>query len=403
MRRRLTDKGLHSLPVGTHIDTEVSGFGVRVSPRGKRTFILINRYGGSNPTRRSLGTYPDITLSEARDKAREWRKLIADGVDPKAEHERRKRERQRRGANTFAVVAEAFLDHIKDRRRADDTTRIIRRVFVTKWGDRPITDIERFEVREAIESTAKRGKVSMAHSELGALRRLFNFAISREKYGLEHSPCDRINPTQLIGERKHRDRILNDAELAALWRAAEAMGYPWGSAVRMLMLTGQRRSEVAEAQWSEFDLDKRLWTIPQRRFKSAAPHVVPLTNDALALLDALPRFKRGDFVFSYNYGASPMSISAPLKDRLDAAVSAELGHQIEAYVIHDIRRTVRSSLPRLRVPTEISELVIGHTKRGLHKVYDQYAYLDEKRDALSLWNGYLRGVIKPSKVVKLRG
>jgi integrase len=402
MRRRLTDKGLQSMPVGIHWDTEVLGFGLSVSPLGKRTFILNHRYDGKHNSRRSVGVYPDITLSEARDKAREWRRMVSQGTDPRADFERRKREQQRRGANTFAVVAEAFLDHIKDRRRADDTGRIIRRVFVTKWGDCPITDIERFEVREAIQATAKRGKTSMAHSELGALRRLFNFAISQEKYGLEVSPCDRIRPTELVGERGHRDRVLDDAELRALWKGAEALGYPFGSVVKLLMLTGQRRSEVAEAQWSEFDLDKRLWTIPQLRFKSAAPHVVPLTNDALALLDALPRFS-GDFVFSYNYGASPMSISAPLKDRLDDAVSAALGRKVEPFVLHDIRRTVRTNLPRLRVPTEISELVIGHTKKGLHKIYDQYAYLDEKRDALNLWAGYLRGILEPSKVVKLRG
>jgi hypothetical protein len=114
----------------------------------------------------------------------------------------------------------------------------------------------------------------------------------------------------------------------------------------------------------------------------------------MALLQSLPRFT-GDCVFSYTHGRTPMSISAPLKRRLDAKMARELGRPPPlGYVLHDVRRTVRSNLPRLRVPTEISELVIGHTKRGLHKVYDQYAYLDEKREALTLWAGYLRGVVR---------
>ena len=156
-------------------------------------------------------------------------------------------------------------DSLEGRRRADDTGRIITRVFVAKWGHRPITDIERFEVREAIQATAKRGHVSMAHSEFSALRRLFNFAIAQEKYGLEVSPCDRIKPTELVGERGHRDRVLDDKELRALWRAAGEVGYPFGPVVRMLMLTGARRTEVAHARWSEFDRKAKLWTIPQQR------------------------------------------------------------------------------------------------------------------------------------------
>jgi integrase len=372
------------------MDTDVTGFGLRVSPKSKRTFILVNRFGGRYPTARSLGAYPDISLSEARDKAREWRKLIANGIDPKVEKEQRQREQRRQTANTFVTVAEDFLTHISGQRRADDAARTMRRAFIPRWGNRPIATIERSDIRQAIEDTVKRGKRSMAHVEFALLRRLFNFALARDI--IDRSPCDRMRPTDFIGETRHRDRILADNELRALWKACDELGYPFGSMVKLLLLTGTRRSEAAEARWSEFDLGKAVWTIPQHRAKSAAPHVIPLTPDILALLDTLPRL--GDCVFSYSYGATPMAVSAPLKRSLDAAMSKHLGRSMPAWVLHDARRTVRSNLPRLRVPTEISELVIGHSKRGLQKIYDQYAYFDEKREALQLWNDYLRGILR---------
>src|SRR5262249_26300302 len=105
-----------------------------------------------------------------------------------------------------------------------------------------------------------------------------------------------------------------------------------------------------------------------------------------------PRFT-ADYVFTYN-GRTAMSISAPLKRRLDAAMAVELGHEVTPFTIHDVRRSVRTNLPRLRVPTEISEMILGHGKRGIRAVYDMYAYIDEKREALSLWAGYLHGILR---------
>jgi len=193
------------------------------------------------------------------------------------------------------------------------------------------------------------------------------------------------------------------------------MAYPYGPLFRLLALTGQRKSEVAEARWGEFDLGAGVWLIPRGRMKGDAPHVVPLTPEAVALLKALPRFESGDFLFSMTFGQKPVNGFSKAKDNLDKAMLAELRKQapdekarekikFEPFVIHDIRRTVRTGLSALPVPDLVRELVIAHTKPGLHKVYDQYAYLDEKRHALELWTARLRSIIEavPANVVQLR-
>ncbi|MFZ0238345.1 MAG: site-specific integrase [Xanthobacteraceae bacterium] len=166
-----------------------------------------------------------------------------------------------------------------------------------------------------------------------------------------------------------------------------------------MMLTGTRRSEVAEAKWSEFDLVKKIWTIPAERMKAVAAHLVPLSDDAIAVLNSLPRFKSGDCLFSTTYGKIPVNSFHKAKATLDAAMLAELnGAKLPPFVVHDIRRTVRTQLSAIpNVSDLVRELVIGHTKRGLHKVYDQYAYLDEKRFALDAWAARLRSIIEPQR------
>jgi integrase len=176
------------------------------------------------------------------------------------------------------------------------------------------------------------------------------------------------------------------------------MGYPFGPMVRLLILTGLRRNEVAHARWSEFDLENAIWTIPAERMKSDAAHAVPLTSEMLAILQTLPR--RGDHLFvSGRRSDRPISGFSAMKARLD-----ELMGEIDPWTLHDIRRTMRTHLSSLPIPELVRELVIAHTKPGLHKVYDQHAYLDEKRDALEQWAKRLRGIIDPptGNVVALR-
>jgi integrase len=417
IKRSLTDRYLKSLkgsrdgkPYDIR-DTEIRGLRVRVMPSGERTFVLLARYKhGCAPTRRALGGYPALGLAEAREKAREWRLLISRGIDPAQEQARKRAAELRKQKTTFLAVAEDFIrEKLTSERKRREVERDIRREFIPVWGARPITDITALDVRALIKRVRDEGKTYQAHNLLGHVRRLYNWAIGQHVYGIESSPCDRLKPREIIGEKKERTRILNDAELRAAWRAADQIGYPYGPVFKLLMLTGQRKSEVAEARWSEFDLSKQIWTIPVERMKAGAAHVVPLSDNAMAILKPLPRFDGGDYLFSVQFGKRPVAAFSAAKLQFDAEMLKALREdepkgKLSGFVIHDIRRTVRTGLSAIpNISDLVRELVIGHTKPGLHKVYDQYAYLDEKRFALDAWAARLRSIIEPlcANVVEL--
>jgi integrase len=403
MKRNLNDRilrGLKPTKPGTHVDVwdaGFPGFGVRVSDTGRRTFVLTARYPGSkNPTRRALGVYDKMSLTDAREKAREWLKLIARGIDPETAEEAARQAALRKQENTFGVVAEEFFKrHLCKTRQARRAEVDIRREFISRWAVRPITEITRRDVLAVIDACVDRGNPYQAHNLLGYARRIFNWAIARGTYGLESSPCDRMRPKEIIGAKKARTRVLNDDELRALWRASEGLGYPYGPLFQMLALTGQRKSEVAEGRWSEFNLTKKLWEIPAARMKADAGHVVPLSDDVLTILASLPRFTKGDYLFSASYGVRPVVGGFDkAKKELDARMRGDLP-QLPPFVIHDIRRTMRTGLSTLPVPDLIRELVIAHARPGLHRVYDLHAYEDEKRHALDLWAKRLRDIVTP--------
>jgi integrase len=404
-KRVLTDRALKALKPAKHGqryeigDAVVPGLAVRVTDTGTKTFALVARFPGShNPTRRALGEYGAMTLERARDEARRWHELLHRGIDPRIEIERQRLSEARRQENSFASVAEAYFAHIKRQghRQGAEIEREIRCEFISRWASRPITEITRHDLLEVIDAALKRGAPSKAHHLFSYASRLFNWAIERGAYGLEHSPTHGMRPARIIGEKKPRTRVLTDAELKALWQVPEELGYPYGPVIRLLMLTGQRKSEVAEAQWSEFDLAKREWSIPAERMKMDAAHVVPLTDDAMKVLESLPRFRSGEHLFSTTYGKLPVNGFSKAKARLDKLMAKRLG-KVTPFVFHDIRRTVRTHLSALPIPDLVRELVIAHAKPGLHRVYDQHAYAAEKRHALELWATRLRSIIDPPR------
>src|SRR5262245_14664965 len=407
-RKRLTDPTLQALrraSAGKRYelgDLEARGLVVRVNERGTRTFVLRTRLPGSKSVNRlTLGQYPGMSLSEARKQAREWRDMLREGRDPRVEMERRRLAELRRQAATFASVCEDFFADIKRRkqRRAHEVEGTIRKEFTARWGARPITDIDWADVKSVIDAAIKREAPWMAHHLMSYAQRLFGWAREQGTYGLTSSPCDGRRPSKIIGAKEPRTRVLTDDELRALWKASGRINYPLGPLVRMLILTGQRKSEVAEARWNEIDLEQKVWNIPVARMKAKAAHVVPLTKDVLALLAELPRFDRGDHVFSTDFGVRAVNGFSKAKQRIDAEMP-----KMPGWVLHDIRRTVRTHLSALPVPDLVRELVIGHTKPGLHKVYDRHAYVAEKRHALELWAARLREIVEPApqNVVKLR-
>jgi integrase len=402
MRKVLTDRALKALrpaAAGARyeiFDAVVPGLAVRVTATGSRSFVLVSRYPGSkHPTRRAIGEYGAVTLDQARAEARKWLALLQQGKDPKVEQERARQAELRKQAHTFTNVAEEYIkSHASKKRTARVIARDIRKELIGRWGARPVADITREDVKTLIKDIADRPAPYMAHLVLAYSKSLFNWALEAD-YGLEASPAASIKPGLLVGAKEPRQRVLSDAEIAALWRASEAIGYPFGPLYQLLLLTGTRLNEAAGARWREIDLDKRLWVIPPERFKSNAAHLVPLTHQALAVIEPLQRFAKGDCLFSSTWGGKPVSGFSKAKDRIDALMAAELG-KLEPWRIHDIRRTVRTRLASLKVSDTVAEMVIGHGKKGLQRVYDQHQYEPELREALTLWGAKLRDIVTPS-------
>ncbi len=416
VRVALTDKFIKSdsrVPDAGRVDyfdSIVPGMALRVTKKGHKSFVLIARYPSNpkNPARRVLGEYGAITLDKARVKARLWLELIGKGIDPRIEEARRKAEERRKAVNTFETVMREYLDRHKGLAKHGEAERLFDTEFIEKWGARPAGDILPEEVADAIRAIVKRGAPYQAHNALGHLRRAYNWAIGTHEFGLTSSPVTALKPKDLIGAKQARTHILADDELRAIWEACaggyvapkegktrvrspvapDKMNYPYGPLIRLLILTGQRENEVAGMAWAEVDFEKKVWAIPASRMKSGRTHEVPLAPEAVALLKSLPRFK-GPHVFTTTNGERAVNGFSKAKKRLDKL------SKVDGWVIHDLRRTARTHFSALPVPDMIRELVIAHAQPGLHQVYDQHTYRDEKRECLALWEKRLRGILSP--------
>ncbi|MGH7088385.1 MAG: tyrosine-type recombinase/integrase [Stellaceae bacterium] len=408
----LTDKSMKAMkpePTGkrrTVWDAMMPGLCVLVTGNGRRGFYVVHRLPGAySPTWVKIGEYPVMSLAEAREKARQTLGAIAAGKRPKEEEAAQRRaereEARQQQAKTFGAVAELFVSkHVPTLRTARTTEALIRRELIPVLDGKPIGEVRRRDVIELIEAIVARGDRQQgrlrpksggryaARHAFAALSKLFNWAVSRDIEGLDANPVAGIKLADLLGSVESRDRVLNDREIRAIWRAAEGLNYPFGPLVQMLLLTGQRLSEIAEARWSEIDLDAATLTVPAERMKNKTAHVVPLTPAAVAILTSLPRFVAGDFVFTTTSGRRPVSGFSKMAERVRKAAGIGVHWQV-----HDLRRTVRTRLAEEGVSVFIAELVIAHVQSGVHAVYDLHKYDREKRAALAGWEAELRAIV----------
>lgn len=380
-------------------DVLVPGLGVRVTSNGHRSYVLGMRAPGSKHyVRREIAEVGTLALGDVRARAREWLALVKSGVDP-AVHERQERAKATAAPdNSFKHVAEAFIArHLPGQRKGWRVAHEIRRELMPAWGDLPITAITRQMVVELVEAIVDRGAKRHAHTIFSHIRLVFNWAISRSIYGIEHSPCDRLKPIQLIGQKRTRERVLSDSEIRALWSAASTLGYPYGTLTKLLLLTGCRLNEAAKARWSE--VTERSLVIPPERFKTGQQHVVPLSDDAMDLLESLPRWMRSDFIFTSS-GARPVGDFFAAKKRLDATMPG-----VRGWTFHDLRRSFRTRLAELRIPDVVAELALGHARKGMAGVYDRHGYRNEIRDAMERWSDRLRSILddeQQSNIIRRR-
>lgn len=426
---RLTKTLVDDMPAGAVIwDTETRGLGVRRQAK-EPVFVLKLRV---NKQQRflTIGRFGVFTVEQARTKAKALIGEAANGSEPKTDKAKRrdeeakeredKEKRQLAEAETewvrFAKVVERFLaEHARPKNRTWKTTeRLLTTGPLATWQDRDIRSIEKRDIRKAIGEVAADGYKVSANRLLAAVRKMFNWCVGEDI--LDRSPATGLKPDK--GAESARDRVLSDAELVAVWEAAEAAGFPFGTGVRMLILTGQRRSEVFSARWPEFDLAERAWTIPRERAKSDREHIVPLSQAALDLIAGLPRIAGAaedgtpadpEFLFTTT-GSSPFSGFNKAFDRLCTAAAdifakaaAEAGRTVDPmkpWVMHDLRRTFATGCAKRAVPVQVVEKLLNHrsgTHAGIVGVYQRHEYWDERRAAADSWAEHVLSLVRKAR------
>jgi integrase len=396
VKRSLTDAAVKRLkpPAKGQIDLFDQGYpglALRISYGGGKTFVYFYKIGG-RLRRMSLGRYPSTSLSEAREAWRKARQDAQKGRDPSTA---RKRET---GATDFRRVFDEWLKRDQgENRTVDAVRRLIEKDAMSSWQHRQVSDLDRRDVLDVIDAVVDRGSPVTARRLHAHLHRCFRWCVGRGI--IEANPmADLPKP----GSESKRERVLTDDEVVAVWKGAVKLGWPFGDAIRLLMLTGARRDEIGALRWKEIGQDKVI-TLEGARTKNGQPHTIPLSAPAVAILGDVFRVTGSEFLFTTT-GKSSVSGWSKAKRQLDDGLG-----ELPPWRIHDLRRTVATGLQKLGVSLQVIEAVLGHvsgSRAGVVGTYQRHSFDAEKRAALEAWGARVIGLVegrKRAKVLPMRG
>jgi integrase len=407
-RVRLTDASCqrYTAPAGKreqYFDALTPGLVLRVSgktsarPAGSKSWSLIFRLRGVQ-SRMTLGTYPAIGLAEARRKAQDALRLVAEGKAP------------RPAKVTLAPAAEArtlaaAIDRYLTERPADKSRRTLRAEYLIETGrtltrdvkpilgDRPLAALTGDDIKRLVRGIAK-DRPSQANHVLAYLSAMLGWAVDEGL--IEKSPAVGV---KMPAQKVERDRALDDDEIRLFWRACDDVGWPFGPLAQLLLLTGQRRDELAHATWREFDPGNQTWTLPAERAKNGRAHIVHLPRLALEILGTLQRHasKRG-WVFATGLSGAdtPISGFGRGRERISAAMAARAGSPIDHFTLHDLRRSAATGMAALGVAPHVVDKILNHSAgriSGVAKIYNRFEYLPERLAALDRWAEHIEALI----------
>jgi integrase len=383
-RIKMTKSNIDALPIGKsdimYWDAGHPGFGVKVTPKGRKVFVVLYRTGGAGSRLRkyTIGPYGRVTLHQAQVAAQKVFTAKLEGRDPAGERREAKR---RVVADRVDDLLEAYIvQHVSQRRSGGEISRLLRREIGKAWGSRSIHEITKRDVVEVITAIEQRGAPIAANKTLKTLKTFLRWCVGRAV--LDQSPADGV---PLPAKEISRDRILTDDELARVIIAARKISGPYGGIVELLALTAQRREEVARASSDELDLEQRIWTLPKSRTKNGKPHIVHLSHEAIVVLNRANKI--GPFVFD---GAKPFQEFSRAKRELD-----ELSG-VKGWRLHDLRRTCVSGMARLGIPPHVADKILNHqagTISGVAAVYQRHDFLSERKEALERWGTHVRKIL----------
>ncbi len=369
-------------------DGRISGLYFIIQPSGKRSWAVRYKFGGK-PCKLTLGQYPAIDLKRARELAGEAKNKVEEGRDPHAEKKATKAAPAVPANDLVEHTVKQFLQHYARRHlkagTAKEVARLLDKEVAEPWRGRRLSEIGKADIHNLLDGIVERGSPVTANRTLGWLRRLCGWAVERGL--LSANPCAGVRPP---APETARDRILSDDELAAVWKATGVLEQPYAAFVQMLILTGARRNEIAGMLWPEVDIAAKLWKLPKERSKNSIEHVVPLSDLAVEILEAMPRIG-SDFVFTFN-GRNQITGFSLIKERLGAALPPDT----PPWTFHDLRRTFASGCARLGIAVHVVEAALNHRSgsiKGVAAVYNRYSYDVEKRQALAAWARHVAGLV----------
>jgi integrase len=429
MTKRLTPLAVENAkPATTRI--EISDGGCRglfliVQPSGAKSWALRYRFLGK-PCKLTLGPAlvlhgeapPEgstinqpLTLAAARRLATDALSKVEHGINP-AQEKRSQIDAARdaaatREADSVENLAVQFIErYAKVKNKSwKQVEAIFRREVLPRWKGGTVHEITKEDVEDLIDRIAADRPI-MANRTLATVRKWFSWMAGRSKGGrkamlkarLRTAPCLGV---EAPGQERSRERTLTDAEIALLWAAANEEREPFRSFVRVLLLTGQRRGEISGMRHDEIDVCKALWSLPGTRTKNGKPHIVPFSNQVLAIITGAPRIA-SDYVFSAT-GDGPIAAFAKLKGRLDQRMATS-----QRWTLHDVRRTVATGMADIGIQPHIIEACLNHVsghRAGVAGTYNRSLYAAEKAEALQRWADYVDRIVTgaPAKVVPIRG
>ena len=379
-----------------YFDSAYPGLALRITAKGVKSWTYFGRVHGKIK-RATLGRYPDLSLAKARRKAGETADAMRQGIDPAAA----KRAQRAAVRDNFEGVLTEWLkrDQAENRSHAE-VKRLIERETLPAWRGRLMSTITRRDVLDCIDAVVDRGSPIMARRLHAHLHRLFRWSVGRGI--ITANPMEGMEKP---GSETQRDRVLSDAELASVWRAAEKVGWPFGPVVRLLILTGARRQEIGGLRWEEIFGDKI--ELSGSRTKVGEAHTIPLSTAALDVIATLPRIGNSAYLFTTT-GKTPVSGWTRSKELLDKAIiEFNDGRALSDWRLHDLRRTVATGLQRLGVGLQVTEAVLGHvggSRAGIVGVYQRHEYAEEKKAALEAWGRFVQDILTgvPAKVMPMR-
>lgn len=389
-----------------HADTIVPGLRLRVSAKNK-TWLVRARMGGTVRAI-TIGTYGhetgEVTLAAARAAAVAILDKAKAGAPPLPQAPRRAKVKAKSVSSSVADFVTYCTDD-RGMKNPDSYKWMLEKYVTTAIGEWELRAVTKADLKEIIERVRDANGMTTARRVGGVIKRFFRWAAEEDLIAADPGATIR-----LPGKEVQRERTLTDAEIKALWhvtdpaidpmalnRAGRVAGHPsqwpWGPFIRLSLLLGQRRGEIANMRWSAVDLDAGTWTMTSADTKSARPQLVPLSEPAIRLLAAMPRYEDCDHVFTTT-GAGPIRTFSKCKAMLDAAMMEAMNLKaLPHWQLHDLRRTCSTNLAKLKVDPFIRRRVLNHALDGVDKVYDRHDYLDEKRAALDLWAGRVAAIV----------